>query len=420
MRPSFSGAVVAGSLGCGLVAALPATARADNANPNIVPLGQSESFLGNTGVGRPNDTGSVYYNPAGLAEVGSGQVSLSGTVYASVHEHFGGLLAVNGTNVPFDASGFEAIPTALVLTRQLGDWVGAFSVLVPLSLQFNDHTTLAIPGLPTNLIYSSSETEAWYGLSIARKLGPNFGLGLSVYGIQHETTSILGLDTINPATGAFADILARQDLSVYGVLAIVGATYIASDAVRFGVRVQTAMAQVEGKGESYSITRGAAPVATPIASEDVSGAANYAIPFDLGLGTAVKPADWLTLVGDVSLQLGARYQEFPASIDNESIRLQATPRFNVGVEAMPTPVVPVRLGFYYIPSARTGQPGDPDFEKINYYGLTAGVGMNREHIQTSVGGFFVWGNGQMTSTAPMSASWSATAVGGMITSAYVF
>jgi hypothetical protein len=405
---------------CCLVATVPRNARADNANPNVIPLGQNESFLGNTGVGRPDDTGAVYYNPAGLAEVGAGQVSLSGTVYASVHEHYDGFIAVENTNVPLDESGFEAIPTALVLTRPLGDWVGAFSVLVPISFQFDDHTALAVPNLPTNLIYSTSETEARYGLSIARKLGQRFAVGLSVFGIQHMESIILGLDTVNPSTGAFATVLERENLSIYGLLATLGISYVASDAVRFGLRMQTAMAQIYGKGESYSITRGAAPMATPLPSENVSGPANYGIPFDFSLGTAVKPTEWLTLLGDVSLQLPTSYQEFPASINNETVTLKTTPRFNVGVEALPAPANPVRLGFYYVPSARSGEPGDPGFQRLDYYGLTAGVAMNREHVRTSVGGFYIWANGQATSTAPASAAVSVSGVGAMITTAYVF
>ena len=53
------------------------TARADNSNPNLIPFGETESFLGNAGVGRANDTGAVYYNPSGLAELESGRISVS-------------------------------------------------------------------------------------------------------------------------------------------------------------------------------------------------------------------------------------------------------------------------------------------------------------------------------------------------------
>jgi hypothetical protein len=419
-RPLTATGAWGGLLGFCLASSASGVARADNANPNIIPLGQNEAFLGNTGTGRPTDTGAVYYNPAGLAELGSTQVSLSGTVYASVHEHSSGIAVIENTNIPFDASGFDAIPTALVLTRPLGDWMGAFSVLVPLSLQFDDHTSLAIPNVLTNLVFSTSETEVWYGLSIARKLGPHWGVGASLYGVQHGETDVLGLDTVNPSTGAFITSLQRENLSVYGLLGILGISYVASDAVRFGLRAQTAMAQVYGKGESYSITRGVAQTALPIPSEDVTGPANYRIPFDFSLGTAVKPAEWLTLMGDLSLQLPTSYQAFPASINNETVTLRATPRLNLGAEGLVTPSNPVRVGFYFNPSARGGQPGDPNFEKLDYYGLTAGVGMNREHVRTSVGGFYIWSHGQMTSTAPAASSLSITALGAMITTAYVF
>lgn len=422
MQPRFVARLAAGSLAayCA-VAAFSRTARGDSSNPNVIPLGENESFLGNTGTGRANDTGAVYYNPAGLAEL-AGTVALSGTVYASVSEHYGALLQFQGVNIPFDASGYNAIPTAFVGTAKLGDWVGAFSVLAPISLQFEDRATLPIPNLVTNLVYSSSETEYWYGLSLARKLGRHFAVGLSVFGIQHGNTLIEAVD-IESQTGSFGTALVRNNESVFGLLATLGVSYIATDRVRFGFRMQTAMAQIYGKGESYSITHPlpAAGAAAPAAfGEDVTGPANYAIPFDFSLGTAMKPAEWLTLLGDVSLQLPASYQEFPASMNNEAVSLQATPRLNLGVEAAPLSWVPVRLGFYYNPSARSGHPGDANFQSLDFFGVTAGIGTIREHVRTTLGGFYIWSSGQATSTAPASAPFNITAVGAMLTTAYVF
>ncbi len=408
--------------GC-MVVACAGAARADSANPNLIPLGENESFLGNTGIGRPDDTGAVYYNPAGLAEIRSAKVSLSGTVFASVSEHSDGITAVQGTNVPFDASGFNTIPTAFVGTTKLGDWVGAVSILVPLSLQFNGHSTLAVPSFVTNLVYSDVETEQWYGLSIARKLSPAVSVGLSVYGVQHQETFIAGLDMASLATvGAFGTSTQRTDLSVYGLLATLGVSYVVSDALRFGLRLQTPMAQVYGKGESFSVTRAVPATGAPtVSGESVTGQANYAIPFDIGFGAALKPVDGFTLLADVSLQLPASYQTFPASANSEAVSLQATPRFNLGIDLHPAPAYPLRIGFYYDPSTRGGHPGDPNYQKSDFCGLTGGIGFNGEHVRTTVGGFYVWSTGQMTpSGTTSSAALTITGLGAMLTTAYVF
>jgi hypothetical protein len=399
------------------------SAGADNANPNVVPIGENESYLGNTGIGRPNDTGAVYYNPAGLAEISSAKVALSGTVFASVSEHSDGITAIEGTNVPFDASGFNTIPTAFVGTAKLGDWVGAVSILVPLSLQFGGHSNLAVPSFVTNLVYSDSETEEWYGLSIARKLSPGFSVGLSLFGIQHQETYLSGLDMASLTTvGAFATSTQRTSVNVYGLLATLGISYVVSDAVRFGLRVQTAMAQLYGKGESFAVTRDVPVTGSPtVAGENVSGQVNYAIPFDVGLGAALKPVEGLTFLADISLQLPASYQTFPASMNSEPVSLQATPRFNLGMEAVPVAAYPLRVGFYYDPSTRGGHPGEPNYQNADFCGLTAGVGFNAEHVRTAVGGFYIWSSGQMTpSGTTSSVAYSITGVGAMLTTAYVF
>jgi hypothetical protein len=69
------------------------------------------------------------------------------------------------------------------------------------------------------------------------------------------------------------------------------------------MRAQTALAQVYGKGESYQIQR--TLNGTAMASgEDVQRPAHYGMPFDFSVGTAVAPATWMTLLVDLSLQLG--------------------------------------------------------------------------------------------------------------------
>jgi hypothetical protein len=366
----------------------------------------------------------VYYNPAGLAEIGSAKVALSGTVFASISQHYDAWIVTENTNVPLDVSGFNTIPTAFVGTAKLGDWVGAFSILVPYSIQFGDHATLSVPNVTTNMVYSTTETEQWYGLSIARKLSDKVGFGLSVFGVQHAETSLSGFDLGNVANnaGIFGTNLTRTDLSSYGLLATFGVSYVASSRVRFGLRAQSAMAQIYGKGESFSISRTVLGSATPtVSGENVAGAANYGIPFDIGLGTALKPVDWLTFLADVSLQLPMSYQQFPASLNDQVVSLGATPRVNLGVEAFPRPAFPLRFGFYCDPSATTRHPGDPGYWKNDYYGLTAGIGFNSEHVRTSVGGFYVWSSGQMTpSGTTTSAATSVTAIGAMLTTAYVF
>jgi hypothetical protein len=414
-----------GSLIVCCAAAAVSPAAASNVNPNNIPFGENESFLGNAGIGRATDTGAVYYNPSGLAEIGSGRIAVSGAVYLSFSTHYDALTRTDNTNVPFDFSGFNTIPSTYVATRRVGDWVGALSILVPSSLLLDDHASFTTPNAQGNLVYSLGESELWIGVSAARKIGERFSVGLTVFGIEHEQTSVIGADAqnVNTPTTVFATSLARESLRTFGLAATLGASYIAADWLRFGVRAQSALIQLYGNAKSYQVQRTVNGPTPTVGGEDVQGDANYAMPFDFGVGTALVPVEWLTLLVDASLQLGTSYSTFPASrFVNDTVTLSATPRLNVGVELKPAPAFPVRFGVYYDPSANGTRRGDPGFLKEDFFGLTAGVGFNDEHVRTSVGGFYVWSSGEATpGGAPgTTASVSSRGVGALLTTAYAF
>jgi hypothetical protein len=401
---------------CCLFAGATGTARATNSNPNYLPFGENASFLGNAGVGRASDTGAVYYNPAGLAGLGDGRVSVSGAVYMSFSTHFDALTRTDNTNIPFDASGFNTIPSTYVATRRFGDWVAALSVLVPNSLKVGDHAAFKTPNVKEDLVYSLSQSDLWIGLSAAHSIDPDWSIGFTVFAIEHEQINVIGADAQNVAAplSVSSTFLGRESLLTFGVAATLGVSYVATDWIRFGVRAQTALAQVYGKGESYQIQR--TLNGTPMAAgEDVQGPAHYGMPFDFSVGTAVAPATWMTLLADLSVQLGTTYSTFPASAVNETVTLVPTARVNLGVELTPVPTVPVRFGAYYDPSANGGHPGDDSFEKEDFYGLTAGVGLNDEHV-------YVWSSGEATPSGATgtTASVHSRGYGALLSTAYAF
>ncbi|HEV3190631.1 MAG TPA: hypothetical protein VGY54_09055, partial [Polyangiaceae bacterium] len=235
-----------------MLSLFPRSASANNKNPNLVPLGENESFLGNAGVGRANDSGAVYYNPSGLAELPTGRVSVSGAVYTSVSEHYDAFLTLDNTQIPLDASAFVTIPSAYAATRRFGDWVGAFSVLVPDSIEFDDHVVIATPAHQGNITYFARESELWLGLSLARKLGERWSVGATVFGINHSAKTILGLDFQSVAMPMqVTTSVARESLSTWALSATLGVTYLAADWIRFGLRAQTASIQFAGSVDSF-------------------------------------------------------------------------------------------------------------------------------------------------------------------------
>ena len=154
-------------VGAGIVLCLSAAiARADSNNPNLLPLGEYEPYLGNTGIGRPNDTGAVYYNPSGLAELAEDRISVSGAAYLHFETHADTFLNIDNTNIPFNASGFITIPFLYAATRRIGDWVGALSVLVPETLTLDNSVPFDTTNTKGNTIYSQNNADPFRSTDI--------------------------------------------------------------------------------------------------------------------------------------------------------------------------------------------------------------------------------------------------------------
>jgi hypothetical protein len=267
-------------------------------------------------------------------------------------------------------------------------------------------------------VYTTQTSDLWVGLSLAHKLGDHWSLGATVFGMQHSETDVIGVDIENG--NVFGTNLERTSLDALGLSAVVGATYIPTDWLRIGARVQTPFLQVHGSGDTYEVTH---PLTGASSTENIQGSGNYGKPFDFSLGVAVSPAPWFTLLADASLQLGLSYTEFPQSTDfGDVTSFKTTPRFNVGAELAPDPSYPIRVGFLYDPNATSGSPGDSGYAGEDFFGLTAGVGFASPHVKTCVGGFYLWSNGQATvsGTASSVAPYNSQAFGALLTTAYAF
>jgi long-subunit fatty acid transport protein len=401
-------------------------ARADSGNSNrlIIPLGESEAFLGNTGVGRAIDTGAVYYNPSGLVEIQSGKVSVTGAVYMKFQTSAGGFVNLDSTNVPLKASGFNTIPATYVATRRFGDWVGALSVLVPSSLQLVNRAPFDTPNTHDNLLYNTYSNDLWFGLSLAHKLTDRLSIGLTLFGIDHSEQYTTGFNVQFPAnpTTKLVTSMAQWSLGAFGASATLGLAYVVNDFLRFGVRAQSPFVQITGSADTYEAENVVTNGQVQSSGEDLKGTpVNYRMPFDFSLGTAVTPAPWATILLDVSLQLGATYSSIPGSTFSDDENLKPTPRVNLGAEFKPTPSLPIRVGFYYDPSANGGKAGDPGYEAENYFGITGGIGLNSGPVETGVGAFYLRSSGKLTPSGATgtSASLDSTGFGVLLTTSYL-
>lgn len=398
-----------------------------NSNRQLIPLGETEAFLGNSGVGRATDTGAVYYNPSGIAELGAGRVSVTGSAYMSFNTRSDSALYVESSTATFRASGFNTIPAFYVAATKLDEWSAAISILVPSSLQIDNRIPFTTPNATGSLIEAIRASDLWMGVSGARRWGERWSAGASVFGIQHQESTTVAVDISAP--GGFSRGLAsaheQVNLSVFGLSATLGASFKAADWLRLGVRAQTALWQLMGKADTYEVAYGLAGGTLSTAGDDhVAVHANYRMPFDFTFGTAFLLTPQLTLLADLSLQLGIDYWSIPDSALSEEVKLKPTPRANFGLEYKASEKIALRTGFFFNPSAIDGSPGvGLDYSAEDFYGLTAGVGWTTSHVQTGVGGFYQWSSGKASpGGAPVGTVGNvySHALGAILTTSYFF
>jgi long-subunit fatty acid transport protein len=97
-------------------------------NRGLLPIGEVESFMANTGAALSGSTGAVYYNPAGLASIDRHHISLSANSYLSTRSEVNPIQTIDGVDMNFSTKGLQAIPTSFVSTGQHEQWRYAFSV----------------------------------------------------------------------------------------------------------------------------------------------------------------------------------------------------------------------------------------------------------------------------------------------------
>lgn len=391
-------------------------ARADPQNGQVIPLGERQAYLANTGVGDASDTGAVYFNPAGLGFIDRDKVSVTGSVYMSYATRSDAAFRLDDTDVGYKAKGFMTIPMTFVIAKKLGDVRVAFSTLVPESLSTENQQSFATPNTTGKILQYYRESELWVGLTAAYPITSRLSLGVSVFGIQHSQSSLVSLLIDFPSdTTEFVTGSTRSQWSTFGLSAVLGVAYRPTDDIGVGLRVQTPIAQLLGSAETYQAARSPAE---PAKTEDIEGThAKYQLPLDLTLGGSFKLLPTLEMLVDVSLRLGVTYDSIPASALDDHVATRPTPRASIGGEWKPVPALPVRAGFFYSPSAERDRPGAT---RENYCGVTAGVAYITEHVETGVGAFYIWATGTQRSDDNVTAHVSTRAIGALLTTAYVF
>jgi hypothetical protein len=371
-------------------------AHADATNRNLLPIGEREAFLANTGITSASG-GAVFHNPGNLARVPHPTISLSGTTilrFSLFAEEYIG-------DKPLKAKGFVVIPGALISTYELGEFRLATAILVPDSFEFQDKASYDLaPELKTTVLLRNLREDFWIGGGLARQFG-RLSLGLSVFGIRRSQTSLMLFNnkstTMANVGGQFVFDTAS---TVYGVSAIAGALVALNDVFSIGMRVQSPFLQVKSRADIYlSLVSNDPMNSSAIDSELEDIKFRDPLPWDMGIGIRVTPRPALSFMVDGSLQTGLRYTAyeglalFSEMMTDTRRHLKPAPRVSFGAEWSATP---------------------------SLFGGTAGLMWESGRTTTGLGFYFARSNGSLRPAADptRTADAHATLLGALITVRY--
>lgn len=380
--------------------------------------------MGNTGTGDAPDTGAVFFNPAGLAYLPGNKLSVSGSTFMQYDIKYASIENLNPGSVPYDTSGLNTIPSTYVSAMEKWGWHFAFSILVPSSLDIENRTDIVSPQISGEAVQSLNQKDLWVGISAAHEIDSHWALGCSLFGVDHSQSEVIqfvnifsSLPNTNITETQF------QKYSVYGALLLLGVSYRPNEKWSFGYRFQGPFWQATQTNNSYqSSIATISGTSTPVTSEDSSNQMiRYQTPPDMTWGAAVKPADWWEILGDISLQLPINYSSMPNFSLNQNFNTDATFRYNFGMDFSLSKSMHLLAGGYYNPSTihrlTSAQVGNT---QLNARSGTIGVKWTMDHVETGLGGFYTYLNGQTMNSDGTTPRETAKAYGGLLISSFVF
>jgi hypothetical protein len=359
-------------------------AHADVANRNLLPMGEREAFLANTG-NTSVSPGASFYNPAGLALLEHSSIALSGTTFLRFEIETDAFLVVDGEDQPFEASGFLPIPASLISTYRAGAWTLATSVIVPDVIAFANRQTFVTDTTSVTILQNNARNDLWLGGSLARRIGDRIAVGVSLFGIYRTSANFVFFQVVRPE--GVTQVTADSSTSVLGVSAIGGVRVELTDRLALGARIQSPMVQVLASGEVYQsvLSTGEMGGLTEATAEleDVQDP----LPTDVGLGLSFRPFAALELMADVNVQLATPYAEYAENEVTGASRVDVHPawRASVAGELAIGDKSVVQLGAMWNTSAiRNTVDGGT---REDYAGVTGGLVRRSGRTRTGLGAF---------------------------------
>jgi|GEM_PF-4648992 len=363
----------------------------DLENPNFMPFGEQEAYLGNAGIGVEDSTGAVYYNPGALGFVTGKKASVYGNAYAM--NKFSSRSAIGGGNPDFvvSSSSYSGVPLSSVTLFSGDSFTYAFSFNTPYSSKKSISSPFKVASVEQNILLDIAEDSLWLGPSLAKKVSERVGVGVSLFAVRDSIVLNQLLTQFVVAGGARTTIAGRAEVSNWSALLVLGAQYRASSELNFGVRVQTPSLDLRGRTDFFGVTH----TASGQVIQDETGIHSvFRRPFNFGMGSKYSPWGGADFFLDLNAQLPVHFNSAPSrAAVNSHTDTRFKARANLGAKIRLDKINNILAGLMLNPST-VDAGGNLDLLSTSedYRGATLGLQKDLGPLLTSAGGFFLWSN----------------------------
>lgn len=390
-------------------------------NPNALPFGEQEAFLGNTGIALEDSSGAVYYNPGALGFVNDKKISIYGNAYAFNRVNLQEAVGSGQPDLVISANSSSSIPLSSVTVFGAGPWTFAFSLNTPYTAESEMTVPYSIPAVDLKISQSTSEKSLWVGPTVARQISPDFAVGASLFGARFSSVVNSIAYVNNKSANTVATTGTKVATADWSAILILGAQWRVNPEWTLGLRAQSASLDVKGRTEYFVTSQTTGATTSSSIQEEKGIDYRFRRPFNFGLGGKYVPNGHWTFLADLNAQLPIHYNTTPSrAAINTHVDTRFRPRANLGAKWLMAPTHRLLVGFLYNPSTL---PGAGDIAKgeahENLKGITAGLQKDLGALVSSVGGFYFWSSGEQTLPSANAASrYSHQIFGLLLTASY--
>lgn len=418
-------------------------------NPREVLIGGRTATMGGAGTAAGNDSAMPFLNPAGLAALPGDVLAVSASLYAYTSRSYdSGYFSPRGFSPAFGAvdikdetvnsSDLVEMPSSVMYVRHIGSGdlhhVLGLSLIIPQATRSTVQATFEAdaPGIGGTIrqtrAYSRSHTRYYVGPSYAVAIGSDLRLGLSAHMVYIRAQRTEQGTFYAGALGGSVPVTSKYQISQESSATVFVPTFgvqarLLSN-LHGGLGIAAPSIRVAGTASGTSDISGVtADVATsqPLAYEDAvryEGSDEVRLPLRINAGLAWQQPGAFTIAADVHYYAGrknafvtdsvvhissSRSMETAREVDErqrDAEDVQSVVDLSLGVELSVSKVVALRAGGFtdFATSPDVVETSDllQQYDsKIDRYGATVGLGLNFGSFDTTLGLFYIRGEGDV-------------------------